>query len=146
MLCWLLLCSELNHLYGYIYPLILDFLPVEVTTEHWESSLRYTVGSHYGKNLNESVSIDDSLLWPTWCWHLSYRSRSFYPCHGLKPGCWLSGIEALVWETLPQHNKAELVDWVCGKCLGFTWGIWFIIQLGVLVTSWIVLWGKSHGK
>ena len=47
---------------------------------------------------------------------------------------------------LPQHNKAELVDWVCGKCLGFTWGIWFIIQLGVLVTSWIVLWGKSHGK
>ena len=44
--CQFLLYSKMNQLYMYIYLCFFHFLPVQVTSEHQQSSLCYTGGSH----------------------------------------------------------------------------------------------------
>ena len=47
MLCYFLLCSKVNHLYVYTYPLSLFFIsPPFQSTQSTEQSSHYTAGSH----------------------------------------------------------------------------------------------------
>ena len=67
--CFISFCCTTKWIsYSYTYiPSFLDFHPTQVSTEHWQSSLSYTVGSHHlfgTEYIWMSIPTSQSILLP----------------------------------------------------------------------------------